>query len=272
MKSLKKVSFVLASLFILADLSAKAKEEKADVYAPTDLSEKMKAVKSKTARKTTTNAILSDKIDLAESSMFMYNFVGMNVNQEDVSIFYDPAEKEFGFNYDKNRRYISFDRANWYILKDAFEKYEKEFEEQTLSTKHSKTVNKYGTMKTHFYQKQFLKENNVRPVTKIGYVFIKGSPYFMVTLQPTKKTSNIVDQSQNFEVPKISLAFTRNQMRTFLEATSDENIAKIAAENAALLSEQKSDEGKTLPKRMTAKERAEMKAKAAEEPKAAESE
>ncbi len=236
MISVKKVCFVLVSLLVLCDVSAKKQEtEKADVYAPTDLSSKMSKIKTKTeAQKkiaSTKKIKLTEKFDLAESSMFMFNYLGIAVNQENMAVFYDPAYKECGIRYDKDRRFVSFSRKSLIEIAEAFANYEEAFDNQTLSTKRNKTIAKYGKITGRYYRKEFLKETNEETQTTLGYLFVKDSPYFVIRLKSKEIEKNPVQPERNNKTPNITLLFNRNQMKKFLEITSVDNV-ELACENA----------------------------------------
>ncbi|MBQ3671555.1 MAG: hypothetical protein II921_08785 [Treponema sp.] len=229
MNSCKKVCLVLVSLLVMGEISAKKKEaEKADVYAPTDLSSKMSTIKSKTdAQKkinTTKKLKLTEKFDLAESSMFMYNYLGTAAELEEMAIFYDPTLKECGIRFDKDRRFVSFSRKSLMEIKEAFDDYEESFDKQTLSTKRSKTIAKYGKTTGRYYRKQFLKETNEETPTTLGYVFVKNAPYFVIRLKATEIEKNPVQPERNQKTPTITLLFNRNQLSKFLEVTSVDNV------------------------------------------------
>ena len=257
MNSLKKLCLVVCSTFALGELSAKKSTEKADVYAPTDLSSKMGSIKAKAdARKkvsTTKKVKLTEKFDLDESSMFMYNYLGTAANQEDMAIFYDPLLKECGIRYDKDRRFVSFSRKSLMEIQEAFRDYEESFDNQTLSTKRNKTIAKYGKITGRYYRKEFLKETNEETQTTLGYVFVRDAPYFVIRLKATEIEKNPVQPERNKSTPTITLLFNRNQMNTFLEVTSVENV-EAACENA--LKELEEEQARAI---------AEAKAKADEE-------
>ncbi|MBD5446953.1 MAG: hypothetical protein HDR32_04250 [Treponema sp.] len=219
-----KKSAIGAICFLIVSAGAYcAQTETADVYEPTAIPrparKKLPSLFSKKVAQTVT---------LSEFSLFRYNYLNTKVNIEPVEIFYEPKYQEVGLTLDaKGSRYLTFDPAALRDLRAAFDQYDAAFEAKTLVTKKTKYAHAYGKIPVHYIVRNLLGDIPYEPVITCGYVFVGQSPYFIITVPETKSTlHNPVDDERTRTSTPVKLLFNRNQMRTFLTLTQEENVAQ----------------------------------------------
>ena len=220
---MKKSVAVLAAIFLAAGAFCQESGKGAqtgDVYDDTaEMAEENQASEKKESVFSRFTKSEQKSTELAESSLFKYNNFRTDVKEEEIAICYYPQWKEIGFSFDKkNSLIISFDKVAQQTLKDAFGRYEKEFEEKSLNKKSSKTIQIYGKIKCHYNYDTVFKDHDAEPTASLGYVFVKKSPYFTLTIPSVEiSIKNPVDGSRTGKTEKLKLLFNKNQMRTLIE-------------------------------------------------------
>lgn len=222
-RRVKKSAIGAMCFLMLVTAAYCAQTETADVYEPTAIpqsaSKKRPSLFSKKVAQTVT---------LAEFSLFRYNYLNTKVNVEPVEIFYEPKYQEVGLTLDaKGSRYLTFDQTALRDLRAAFDQYDAAFEAKTLVAKKTKYASAYGKIPVHYIVRNLLGDIPYEPVITCGYVFVGQSPYFIITVPETKSTlHNPVDDERTRTSTPVKLLFNRNQMRTFLTLTQEENVTQ----------------------------------------------
>lgn len=219
----KKTAIGAICFLVLSAAAYCAKTETADVYEPTAIPQSARKKRPSLFSKKVTRTVT-----LADFSVFRYNYLNTKVNVEPVEIFYEPKYQEVGLTLDtKGSRYLTFDQAALRDLQAAFEQYDVAFEAKTLVAKKTKYAHAYGKIPVHYIVRNLLGDIPYEPVITCGYVFVGQSPYFIITVPETKSTlHNPVDDERTRTSTPVKLLFNRNQMRTFLELTREENVAQ----------------------------------------------
>lgn len=218
-KILSTIIFTMGITTFSQEIENSISKEEADSYEV----EEKKDNEEKQESNIITNALRSFKkknrepVKIAESSLFKYNFMGTDVSIENVDFMLNPQNQEIGILY-KDNHTLYFNEEAKAILKNAFEKYNNDFNSKVLITKKSKTISIYGTMNCSIILNNFLSETETEPKVKIGYLFIGKSPYFTLTIPESEsRLKNPVESERNKKLPQFTLLFNKNQMRSFID-------------------------------------------------------
>lgn len=174
-------------------------------------------------KKTKTNK--NEPIELGSSTMFSYIIAGVSVKQSDVVFYNYPELNEIGFLVKDwvGKVNISFDSKMSKIICSAFRFYESEFDNKQLRLKDSSTAKEYGEGESHYRKGTIGVTGEFFPVTSVGYVFVKNSPYFAITLWPVKaksaRSANKTDDGS--ELTKTTLLFNKAQARALVKVLSE---------------------------------------------------
>lgn len=215
---MKKIIALFTFAALAASSFATESKEAADVYeleeiAPAEISPSKRQQREEERKRK------SAPVELKSSSVFRYNAFETDVSQDDTAIFYYPTMKEIGFTATSTKALVlSFDKKSQDDIKAAFETYKTQFENKELVNKKSKTSKIYGKTKCHYLYDTFFKDQDAEPEVRLGYVFVKKSPYFLLTVEESKtKIRNPVDKDRDAKTKKMKILFNKNQMQTLID-------------------------------------------------------
>ncbi len=210
---MKKIIALLATLALTTAAFGEETKETGDIYEVEEI--KTSSSTTKREERSRRNA----PVELKSSSVFRYNGLETKVEQDDIAIFYYPEFKEIGFTATSTKSLIlSFDKLAQGEIKLAFEEYKRMFDNKELLKKKSKTVKAFGKTKCRYVYDTFFKDQKAEPDVKLGYVFVKKSPYFIMTVEESKTTiRNPVDKDRDATTKKMKILFNKNQMETLID-------------------------------------------------------
>jgi hypothetical protein len=120
----------------------------------------------------------------------------------DVDVSYYPYDDLVCLEYrvDFVKHYLFMDRDGREAFVTALENYKYDYELRNLTDKRSKAKQAYGTARSLLIWEAFKYsgEGRSNPVLKLGYYFVRNSPYFAITMPETRNISKITgDKTPN---------------------------------------------------------------------------
>lgn len=216
---MKKIIAICALLTAATSVFCETtQKETADVYEVEEQKQEEKKL-SKRKQREEERKRREAPVELASSSVFRYNGFETDVKQDNTVIFYYPATKEIGFTAESTGELVlSFGKVAQETIKVAFNEYKDKFEKKELSTKKNKTSRIFGNTKCRYIYDTFFKDTKAEPTVRLGYVFVKKSPYFMLTVEESKTTiRNPVDPERDPKTKKLKILFNKNQMQALID-------------------------------------------------------
>ena len=209
----------------------KAKRSKGNPDDPYD-SEKMKGKGERSGIERAFNLNKFQKIE--PLSLYTKNTFG-KVVQKKCHLIHRAGTDIGGFvcRYDTSSYALQFAKEARAALRAAVERYLRDFEEKALDKNAKKTFRAYGQCEAYedFGVIEGIMYDWSRPRVELGYMFIKGNPYFCIRV-PTHKnlnatTGNEYDKTRE-NVIEQRWYFTRAQAKHLAAFLSDANIDSLA--------------------------------------------
>lgn len=228
---MKKIIAICAFLALATSAFCEAtQKETADVYEVEEKKQEETKL-SKRKQREEERKRREAPVELATSSVFRYNAFETDVKQDDTVIFYYPATKEIGFTAESTGDLVlSFGKVAQETIKAAFSDYKEKFEKKELSTKKNKTTKAFGKTKCRYLYDTLFKDTKAEPTVRLGYVFVKKSPYFLITVEESKTTiRNPVDPEKDPKTKKQRILFNKNQMQTLIDQFDYEPTVETAS-------------------------------------------
>ena len=137
-------------------------------------------------------------------------------------------------NYDARKKFIN-----------AYENYLKDFENKKLNRKDSKTFKAYGNINFHADWGTISSSTPNHGDTKgyLGYEFVKGSPYFLLSSYPFHNDHyDLIGEATSKESLRLKYYFTKAQAKALVDFLAEDNIKQyIDQENSYLLNAESDD-------------------------------
>ncbi len=124
-------------------------------------------------------------IALGQSSVFVYNTLNTGVKQKGVYYSYNPSSDimKMQFTGDSSgMESVLLDKNVRSELRAAYDQYLKDFSGHSLKEEIKNTDNIYGAVNSMYRWGQANTSVRTRIKTEAGYNFVKGNPYFTLTL------------------------------------------------------------------------------------------
>ena len=124
---------------------------------------------------------------------------------------------------------IQFDEEARKKLAKASEQYFDDFENKRLNQKKKMVMQAYGKINYMLNWGTFRSStaNNGKGTGFMGYEFVKGQPYFIISNYPFQNDYyEIVGDATTRESTNVKFYFTRKQLKNLVEILSDENLAQ----------------------------------------------
>lgn len=257
MKQIKKSQCIIASvllvIMLLACSSASTNAVSNDGYRieqtkeqPSEsvsLKEQSEAAKDKHVNTVQQNSALTsfitglgvDPVVMYESSVLTYNILNTDVTSQYGRYMYFPDKKYLALfrNGLMGKEYTYFDDVARDKIRKGYEHYLADFAAHTLTSKNRNSYSAYG----EFKGKQSWgiltgRETFAEPKVSIGYVFVKGSPYFTLTQWPAKEIP--LDSSKDSEeyeaTSKETLLFNKALAADMVGQMDEEALASYVVE------------------------------------------
>lgn len=166
-------------------------------------------------------------------SLYVKNTFGKMV-RKDGNLIHRAGTDIGGFvcYYDTSSYAVQFAGEARSKLRAAVEQYLRDFDEKKLSRSEKKTFRAYGQCDAYedFGVIEGMMKDWSRPRVDLGYVFLKGNPYFCVRVPPHKNlnatTGNEYDRLRETVIEQ-RYYFTRAQAGRLADFLSDENIDSL---------------------------------------------
>lgn len=177
-----------------------------------------------------------DPFKMGEAVVNVNKFLAYDLGQINMTMSLEPRMNrvivEYPFQVSKVSLYL--DAADRAAILDAVARYGTAFEAKTLEAHANKTA-AFGVIKSDMKWGMDLgNKGEAVPDVKVGYRFIDGSPYFMLTVPETANDlyGKSTGGSRIKTSPFIVMCFNRAQATVFAEFLTDERIKKeIASQN-----------------------------------------
>jgi len=235
MKTFTMIIVSGAAALLLASCSttdkAAATAQTADTYEPVQLPAGAGTAIAVPAQQPAQLVEGADPVELGNSSVFMYSMGGLDVSQNTAYYYYWPASGEICMRLSglTVKSYVLFDHAVRSVCRQAFGQYESDFDAHGLR-KNSDTYRAYGEAAGHFKWGLLGPSNETKPKMTVGYKFVKGSPYFTLTLWPAR--GEFKNQAQRDDVAgsdRTTILMTRKQAADMIGFMDENAIAEIVA-------------------------------------------
>ncbi len=177
-----------------------------------------------------------DPFKMGDAVVNVNKFLAYDLDQISLSVALEPRMNrvivEYPFQVSKVNLY--FDAADRAAILDAIARYDEAFAAKNLETHGNKTA-AFGVIEVAMKWGMDLgNKGEAVPGISIGYRFIDGAPYFMLTVPETANDlyGKSTGGSRIKTSPFMVMCFNRAQAAAFGEFLSDERIKKeIAAQN-----------------------------------------
>ena len=113
---------------------------------------------------------------------------------------------------------------------NAVNQYFSDFENKRLERKGRNTFKKYGSIDVHLDWGTISSStpNNADGKARIGYEFIKNSPYFSISMYPMHNNHwDVVGDATSIESMSLKYYFTKAQALQFINSLEEDNIKKL---------------------------------------------
>ena len=174
-----------------------------------------------------------DFIKYDETTVFTQEITGLKEKNATVVLRYDNLMAGFGSYNSAAYYYVQFDKEGRAALAKAAEEYMNDFENKRLQRKGKRTERAYGKIKFRLNWGAISSStpNYGEGQGFVGYEFVKGSPYFVISNYPFKNEYyERAGDATTRESPSVKYYFTRAQINQLLNMMSEENIAKYVQE------------------------------------------
>jgi hypothetical protein len=154
----------------------------------------------------------------------------------DVDVSYYPYDDLVCLEYrvDFVKHYLFMDRDGREAFVTALENYKYDYELRNLTDKRSKAKQAYGTARSLLIWEAFKYsgEGRSNPVLKLGYYFVRASPYFAITMPEAPNVSKITgDKTLNSAMQVFY--FTRAQADMLAALFDQDYLRGLGAPGAA---------------------------------------
>lgn len=209
----------------------KAKKSKGNPDDPYD-SEKMKGKEDRSGIERAFNLNKFQKIE--PFSLYAKNTFG-KVLQKKGHLIHRAGTDIGGFvcRYDTSSYALQFAKESRASVRAAVERYLRDFEEKALDKNGKKTFRAYGNCDAYedFGVFEGMMKEWSRPRVDLGYVFLKGNPYFCIRV-PAHKNLNATTGNEYDKIRENVIEqrwyFTRAQAKHLAAFLSDANIDSLA--------------------------------------------
>lgn len=127
---------------------------------------------------------------------------------------------------------------------DAYNDYLKDFENKKLNRKDSKSFKAYGNINIHAAWGTISSStpNHGDGKAYLGYEFVKGSPYFLISSYPLYNDHyDIVGDTTSKESLRLKYHFTKAQAKDLVDFLTEDNIKQYCSEDNSYLLNSESD-------------------------------
>ena len=170
---------------------------------------------------------------LYEISLYEKEITGMKEKRATALLRTDNYMTGFGCYYMMAYYIVQFDEIGRTKLRQGIESYLSDFENKNLQRKGKHTDRAYGKTpyRLDWGTVSSSTPNKGTGEGYMGYEFIKGSPYFVLSDYAFSNDNyeRIGDTTSRESLP-LSFYFTRAQLREVLELISEDNVKKVVAE------------------------------------------
>ncbi len=171
----------------------------------------------------------------SEFSLFENDITGLNTRRAATVIRTDDYMAGWGSYFLLAYYYVQFDKANRTKLLSAIDAYLSDFENKKLDRKGKNTDRAYGKVayRLDWGSVSSTTPNHGNGEGYLGYKFMKGSPYFVVSNFPFKNDHyEDSGETADRESMKLTYYFTKSQLKELAEFLSEESISsKIMDKN-----------------------------------------
>jgi len=177
-----------------------------------------------------------DPFKMGDAVASVNKFLAYDLNQITLAVNLEPRTNrvvlEYPFQVSKVR--LFFDAADRAALLDAIARYDAAFTAKTLETRGNKSA-AFGVIQSELkWGMELGNKGEAVPSIKVGYRFIDGAPYFMITVPETANDlyGRSTGGSRIKTSPFMVICFNRAQAAIFGDFLSDERIKKeLSAQN-----------------------------------------
>lgn len=168
---------------------------------------------------------------LGETSIFTRSITGSITQKKNIALVnIENATAGYGSNYLSNYYIIQMNKDSRQKLREAYDKYLKDFENKKLNRKGKNTYKTYGSMeiRADWGTLSNSTPNYGNANAYLGYTFVKNSPYFTIHSFPMENkfydpnTDAVAKESLN-----LTYYFTKAQMKELLDMITEENVAEV---------------------------------------------
>jgi len=159
---------------------------------------------------------------------------GLRKYDLDVSYYPDDDAICLEYRMDFVNHYLFLDRDGRDAFTNALENYKYDYEQRKLVNRRSQGKQAYGTARSLLIWEAFKYSGQGRshPALKLGYYFVKGYPYFTITLPETRNVSNVTGDKTLNSAMQI-LYFTRAQADMLVALFDQDYLKGLGAPSAA---------------------------------------
>ena len=168
-----------------------------------------------------------------EISLFEKEITGLKEKRATTVIRTDDYMAGWGSYFSLAYYYVQFDADARKRVISAIDSYFNDFEQKNLQRKGKKTDRAYGKVKYRIDWGSISTTTPNKGVGEgyLGYEFIKGSPYFVISNYAFANDNyDRIGESTSRESMALSYYFTKAQLKELKEFLSDENINKLIGE------------------------------------------
>ena len=160
-----------------------------------------------------------------------------DLRKYDLDVSYYPSEDVVCLVYSMDfvRHYLFLDRDGRSLFIEALENYKYDYEKRDLVNKKTKAIKqKYGVTRSLLIWEAFKYSGQglSHPQLRLGYYFVKGAPYFAITIPEAKNVSKLTGDKTLNSAMQI-LYFTRAQADMLVALFDQDYLKGLGAPSAA---------------------------------------
>ena len=158
----------------------------------------------------------------------IFNKTGLS--KKDIAVSYYPQDDVacLQFRYEFTTYYQFWGKSHRTAFITALEKYKTDYAQRDLTEKNTKSKRRYGTERMYviWESSQFSQQGFSYPNVELGYRFVKGSPYFSVTMQDELNENPLTKEMMPSSSNTI-LYFTRAQAENLAASFNQEYLRSL---------------------------------------------
>lgn len=162
------------------------------------------------------------------------NTVFQQQKDRDSTMIYNPMTKEGGVSTYFETMFFNFvfNEENRKLIIDGVNSYLDDFTNKRLIHSTNKSTKMYGTGKcfAEFGTVKIMMNHEAKTTFKVGYRFVKKSPYFVVSVQGAKDQAENQSTYTVKDFPTVTMYFTRAQAKDFAEKLNQDQLDVLQKE------------------------------------------